>query len=64
MNALQIAGEIKKEMEIKEVPLKRLIRLLDCSTTTAYRKFRDPERFTVGDLEKIGSYLGMKLTFQ
>ena len=64
MNALQIVGEIEKEMKVKEVKKSRLIQLLDCSKSTAYRRLRNPEELTVGDLERIGSYLGMKLTFQ
>lgn len=64
MNALEIMGEIRKEMEVKEVKLSRIVQLMDCSTATAYRRLRNPELLTIDDLERIGSYLNMKLSFQ
>ena len=64
MTATEIMGEIRKEMEVKEVKLSRIVKLLDCSPSTAYRRLRNPKLLTVGDLEKIGSYLNMKLRFE
>lgn len=60
----QIMGEIAKEMERKEVKKTKIVSLLDCSEATAYRRLRNPDTLTVGDLEKMGNYLGMKLKFE
>lgn len=61
MNALQIKGEIAKQMEIKEVKRKDLGRICGRSQTTMYERMRDPEKLTLGDLIKIGGYLGMNV---
>ena len=60
MTATEIMGEIRKEMEVKEVKLSRIVQLMDCSPATAYRRLSHPEQLTLGDLERIGSYLNIK----
>ena len=64
MTSLEIAGEIAKQMKIKEVKAKDLGRICGRSKTTMYDRMRDPEKLTLGDLLNIGNYLGMKITMQ
>ena len=61
MTPLEIAGEITKQMVIKEVKKKDLGRICGKSQATMYERLRDPEKLTLGDLVNIGSYLGMKI---
>lgn len=60
MNSLEVLGEIHKEMKVKQVKLSRIVQLMDCSPATAYRRLSHPEQLTLGDLERIGSYLNIK----
>ena len=64
MTPLEIAGEITKQMMLKEVKKQDLGRICGRSQTTMYDRMRDPEKLTLGDLLRIGNYLGMKLTIQ
>lgn len=60
MNSLEIMSEIQREMKLKEVKTSRIVQLMDCSPATAYRRLSHPEQLTLGDLERIGSYLNIK----
>lgn len=57
----EIMGEIAKQMEIKEVRKTELVNHMDCSRATAYARLKDPRTLTVNDLDKIASYLGLKI---
>ena len=60
MNSLEIMSEIQREMKLKEVKTSRIVQLMDSSPATAYRRLSHPEQLTLGDLERIGSYLNIK----
>lgn len=62
MTALELWGQINKEMQIREVTKKDLIRICHKSPATMYSRMNDPEKLTLGDLVDICGYLGIKLT--
>lgn len=64
MTSKEIMGEIRREMEVREVKLSRIIELMDCSQSTAYRRWKNPKLLTVDDLLRICSYLNMKIKFE
>lgn len=64
MTALEIVGEITKQMTIKEVKKQDLGRICGKSQATMYERLRDPEKLTLGDLVNIGSYLNMTVSMR
>ena len=64
MTPVEIKAEIVKQMIIKEVKNKDLPKICGMSQATMNNRMRDPEKLTLGDLMRIGSYLGMKVTMQ
>ena len=61
MNALQIKGEIAKQMTIKEVKKGELGKICERSQATMYERWKNFEKMTLGDLIKIGGYLDMTI---